>query len=251
MITKSKIWLSIEKRRNNFERRFSLLARKVLNGQFAEVSSRIDLNNYNDPNLVSLFVTKEPIEKLFGQIYVSVGGYFANEEFSRLKGLKRKSEETWYEEMMDYVRLYCAKKVTSITMTSRELMEKLIQGAIDQAVSEGLGASATADYIIKALRKEGAVLNKWRALRIARTEVMTASNRGALVGGIEAGATKKYWIATYDNRTRDTHKVMESQNPKLVDEDFLVGLYPASGPGDSRLPAEEVINCRCALALGM
>jgi hypothetical protein len=227
----------------------------VLNQQFADVASHIDVTNYTDPNLVSLFVNKEPIEKLLQAIYTTVGVEFASAEYRKMKGINpdleiKSDEEMWYEELMNYVRVYCGKKITSIVMTSKEKMLKIIRNAIDQAVSEGLGASQTADYIRRALKNEGTILNKWRALRIARTEVMTASNRGALIGGKAAGATVKYWIATYDNRTRDTHKVMESQNPKGVDELFIVGMTPAAGPGDERLPAEEVINCRCALAFG-
>jgi hypothetical protein len=257
MTTGAKIWKSIEKKRNNYERKFSLYARRVLNQQFADVASHIDVFNYSDPNLVTLFVNKEPIERLLQVIYTNVGTSFAKDEYRKLKGInealefKAEDEELWYQELINYVRMYCGTKITSITMSSREKMLKIIREAIDQAVAEGLGASETAAYVQRALKVEGTILNKWRALRIARTEVMTASNRGALLGGKEAGATVKYWIATYDNRTRDTHKVMESQNPKGIDEMFLVGGYEASGPGDERLPAEEVINCRCAISFGM
>ena len=59
---------------------------------------------------------------------------------------------------------------------------------------------------------------------------------------------EKYWIATYDNRTRDTHMQVPEQNPKRMNEAFLVGgVWPCEGPHDPDLPAEEVINCRCAL----
>jgi hypothetical protein len=61
----------------------------------------------------------------------------------------------------------------------------------------------------------------------------------------------KYWIATYDSRTRDTHLVIEQQNPLDIDDDFKVGEYDMSQPGDPKGGAEEIINCRCTIAFGV
>lgn len=58
----------------------------------------------------------------------------------------------------------------------------------------------------------------------------------------------KRWITIIDRRTRDSHLEM---NGVVVPQDgkFTVSGVECDGPHDSVLPAEEVVNCRCTLAL--
>lgn len=57
----------------------------------------------------------------------------------------------------------------------------------------------------------------------------------------------KIWRSMRDNKVRETHQGVDDDTAIPLNEDFLVGGYPASRPGDRRLPIEEVINCRCVL----
>lgn len=88
-----------------------------------------------------------------------------------------------------------------------------------------------------------------RAVTIARTEVVGASNAGSL-GAVEAlgeyGPARKVWLATVDSRTRESHMDADGQEVAL-DEPFQVGGYDLEFPGDPAGPAEEVINCRCTV----
>jgi hypothetical protein len=120
---------------------------------------------------------------------------------------------------------------------------------LEQSVTEGLGAYETATRIKRGLIDDGIRYNQWRALRIARTEIMSASNVGSMEGAKATGeALEKFWVPTFDNRTRDTHRVVESQNPKMMNEPFLVGMYQMQHPGDPAGGAEEIVNCRCCLS---
>lgn len=92
-------------------------------------------------------------------------------------------------------------------------------------------------------------IGKERAANIARTESTSAVGAGQQAAreelaaqGIVAG---KDWASTYDSRTRETHISADGQE-RAVDEDFDVGGYAASYPGDVRLPAKERCRCRCA-----
>lgn len=94
-------------------------------------------------------------------------------------------------------------------------------------------------------------------LRIARTEAGRAQSRGELASieaAEDAGAELvKVWIATLDGRTRPSHGAMDG---KEADEDgyFHLAGVEIEGPHDNKLPASEVINCRCsvgALVKGM
>jgi hypothetical protein len=81
---------------------------------------------------------------------------------------------------------------------------------------------------------------------------MTASNIGSMEGAKATGeALEKFWIATYDNRTRDTHLAVEAQNPKMMNETFQVGAYQMQHPGDPSAGVEEIVNCRCAISYGV
>lgn len=86
-----------------------------------------------------------------------------------------------------------------------------------------------------------------RAEVVARTEVVGASNRGALEQMYAAGlpATKE-WVATGDARTRATHRAVDGKRVDLK-ESFTVGGHPMDGPHDPRGPASETISCRCTL----
>lgn len=81
---------------------------------------------------------------------------------------------------------------------------------------------------------------------IARTETMRASNAGSFELYRHAGVPQKEWLATGDDRTRDTH--MEANGQVVaVESPFTVGGYQMMYPGDASLgaPPEEYINCRC------
>jgi SPP1 gp7 family putative phage head morphogenesis protein len=86
-----------------------------------------------------------------------------------------------------------------------------------------------------------------RSVRIARTEMTMAVNGGAWQAYRQTGVTKKEWISTQDEDTRETHSIIDGTVVK-IDEPFVVGDYEMFHPGDPKGGVEEVANCRCALA---
>ena len=81
---------------------------------------------------------------------------------------------------------------------------------------------------------------------IARTEVIGASNGGTLEAWRQSGVvTGKEWLATLDDRVRDTHSEAHGQR-RAIDENFEVGAASGPAPGQMGL-AEEDINCRCTM----
>lgn len=249
---------TMKSQRDNFEPRIITLVRKTLDEQYKDLIELIDVTNYKDETIVSV-ITEEPIKKLFVTLYTSIGVFFALQERRRQKSQvisfakENPDKDEYIKWLENYVISRLGKKITSITGESRKQALKIIQKVIGQGMIEGWGAEQIARAVRKAL--EGIeVINQWRAVRIARTETASASNIGSYVGAQdfakETGIRlQKYWIATYDEKTRDTHLVMEQQNPKELNEPFLVaGVWPAECPMDPDLPAEETINCRCTIA---
>lgn len=84
----------------------------------------------------------------------------------------------------------------------------------------------------------------YRAERTARTEVVGASNRGAMEAYQQAGVSKKEWLATADDRTREDHLEADGQVVG-VDEPFDVGGEDIMQPGEGS--PEQAINCRCTV----
>lgn len=85
------------------------------------------------------------------------------------------------------------------------------------------------------------------AIRNARTAMTGAQNGGrldAMERAKERGIdVKKAWMATLDNRTRDSHVELDGQEQE-IDDEFTNGLM---FPGDPEGEPAEVYNCRCRM----
>ncbi len=92
-------------------------------------------------------------------------------------------------------------------------------------------------------------LPPYRTETVARTETMRASNAGGFQLYKDWGVTRKEWLATGDNRTRDSHRVgaVWGKAPLVanIDEPFIIGGVPMMYPGDPSAPIHEFANCRC------
>lgn len=91
-------------------------------------------------------------------------------------------------------------------------------------------------------------MNRMAALRNARTAVTGAQNAGrqdtyeaAVDAGIEL---EKEWIATLDNKTRHSHRILDGE---VVDYDATFS-NGCRYPGDPDGLPKEVYNCRCTMA---
>src|SRR5690606_27177495 len=93
-------------------------------------------------------------------------------------------------------------------------------------------------------------LRATRATTIARTEVTNAISKSHILALESSGLNWiKAWVAIRDERTREDHW---NTSPTLwipIKENFIIGGFPMSYPGDSThgAPIKEVINCRCYL----
>lgn len=130
-----------------------------------------------------------------------------------------------------------------ITTTLREYIQKVLT----ESYSLGLGI----DDIVKKL--QDTELTRQRARLIARTETVTASNRGGLIVAKDTGLNlNKVWLAADDGRTRVYHRQVDDKKVG-VDEFFHVAGYLMKVPGDRggkdgqpKVPKDLTINCRCS-----
>lgn len=139
-------------------------------------------------------------------------------------------------------------------LADRQQMIKTIVGnreaELRASLATGYEAGETWQEMVERVRGYGADAD-WKADRIARTEIHTASNVGGLEGIRQAGFPAKEWVATRDLRTRDAHgdPALGGLDGKTIpaEDDFsstLGGRGPA--PGQMGNAADD-INCRCAV----
>jgi uncharacterized protein with gpF-like domain len=125
-----------------------------------------------------------------------------------------------------------------------------------EAQREGLSIEQAADAMVKD------EFPRNRAVVIARTETIKATNFGAVMGAKKSGfQTEKLWISSRDARTRriprDTwgHLQMNGQIAQ-IDEPFKVpnrnGNHDSlQFPGDPKGVASDVIQCRCTVGFNV
>lgn len=122
------------------------------------------------------------------------------------------------------------KHATSIADTIRsEITRRIIHG-----VNEGQGAEEIAESIGEFFNSQ----SQWRALRIARSEVISGYAEGSLEGYRQSGiVTRKRWLTAGDSRVDPECALNEEQGAIPLDATF------ASGHSAPILHS----NCRCVL----
>jgi hypothetical protein len=89
------------------------------------------------------------------------------------------------------------------------------------------------------------VLGQVRSSVISRTEVGIAGSKAQNQGAKNLEAQTKEWLAIDDDRTRDHHIDVDTEE-KQIDADFFPGGEPMAHPHDtSRASPGNYINCRC------
>ena len=129
----------------------------------------------------------------------------------------------------------------AIDNNAQQVVSK-IRSSLAQGIARGMGINDISRMIRKDLEQ-----NANNSVRIARTEttrVMNSSRQDSMEHAEKRGLKmKKIWVATNDDRTRDSHADIDGEEVD-IDKPFSNGLmYPGDPAGD----AEEVINCRCTM----
>lgn len=199
-------------------------------------------------NRVDQLLDPEPMYKYISKLWTKVGGKFANDMASMV--LKRKGlEDPNIDEWEEGFKIYTNERSRQITKKILKTQEQYIKSVIDRVVSEaqttGEAISAISGKIKEAFEQELVLMQKYEAERIARTEVIGASNKGSFDGAKSTGIPmQKIWSTSGLPGIRDTHLFYESRGWLGMDDEFGPGLQY---PGDPDGQPEEIINCRCSI----
>jgi hypothetical protein len=248
------LWKTMDAKRWQFERWAVVEFRKALR---ATVKPVINAPSVYDALQIVDNLETDAIAKTFGNVYGRVGTYFALETQRSIKSrggvFETKSTETVFDRIIRaWILQYGAKRIENIEKTTRDRLKIELQRAFDN----GDGIEVVARNIVQS---GSGIADIKRARVIARTEIISASNKGSLEGARDTGIPLlKEWLATLDDRTRSyangdafDHTADSGVDGQkvLLDEVFIVNDESMHFPGDFTLGASagNVINCRCSI----
>jgi hypothetical protein len=242
-------WAYINTKRAVYEKRYT---RKMLTALRRTILPFITAIKTMDGNLIDLnaIITDEHVKGVYRDLYMTVGKVFIKD----LTNVMQKNdfqERLWEIEMERYITDVAGSKITLVTNYTKESIRQELKKVMQQGMNEGLSIFE----IMKNLRTDltkgyYSTFTKARALRIVKTEVMTASNQGSITAANLSGyASKKSWVTSPEGvAKKERHNAMNMNGQTVLIHDYFdVGGVRMMYPGDPDGGAENVINCNCTL----
>ena len=205
-------------------------------------------------NRWNMEVVKGDLFTIIMSLYKKSGITFANMSRMAVKPqLKYRTmgfNAEWTAAVIQYLGAEGLKLVNWMDDTTKQYIIDILS----QGVSEGWGFDEVANKLMGS-----PIADKWRVLRVVRTESMRAANYGAVLGAKSHNLLMdKIWISAHDERVRQwSHKDqfdhLNLDGDKVgMEEQFrqtsLKGIEAvADQPGDPKAPAAFTINCRCVV----
>ena len=131
--------------------------------------------------------------------------------------------------------------------------KKKLKKVLTEAIEEGDSIAEQTKKLIAASDEMFAEDEKWRAELIARTESCSTMNAGANELYKSEGVQMKEWISVQDDRTRDSHLMMDGVVVPITEKFDVPPSENTEGAymdyaGDPTAPAGQVVNCRCTIS---
>ena len=185
--------------------------------------------------LASAFFTGLNVGAENGSVILGMTGYRISDEVKKLFNL-------W----IDSHGLELCKDMNDTT-------KKRLRKVLAEAIEEGDGLAERKKKLIAAADGFFADEKKWRAELIARTESCSTMNAGAMTLYQTEGITQKEWISVQDDRTRDSHWMMDGVVIPIEEKFEVPETAETEGawmeyPGDPSAPVGQVANCRCTIS---
>jgi SPP1 gp7 family putative phage head morphogenesis protein len=191
----------------------------------------------NVANAAETAVLVEAWHDLFQQLIEEFGQAAIDEALQDLGGV---------EIAFDVADPRIAQHMREFGAVRMEQVNETTQSAIAAQIADGLEASETFRELSARVQAVFQEARESRANLIVNTELTTSTNFASVTGLRQAGFKEKEWLATRDNKVRDTHVELDG-TVVGIDENF-VSPSGASGPYPGAMgAASEDCNCRCAV----
>jgi hypothetical protein len=169
--------------------------------------------------------------------------------------VKAVSDGAWETIVSNYLELYSGFFITEVNNFTKSYVLERLQPILASAAREGLSIQQTSKLITLDIDEYKGKFAKYRATRIARTEIIGTSNWASIQSvraeGLQDDLLKK-WQPELDGRERTTHRAMADSKPIAMNETFQVprikgGIDEMDFPGDKSGSSGNIINCRCTV----
>ena len=248
------VWKAFVDRVTPLENEFSKIVGDMLIEQEKEILKNIEAENYKDEEVFDEAIWNEKLYAVIKPLIMKTIMKGALDEKDKIESQANRqkrsiakadpsTEEFEFqfnsqsEEVNRYMEIEGLKHARGI---NKKTEKELIQILTDSR-NEGLAPKDISDKITKR-----GLFTKVRAMKIARTETVSALNFGHLESAKQSQVViGKRWLSAIDEVTRDTHVFANGQRKEL-NENFSVGSDSMMAPAQGSLP-EENINCRCTM----
>ena len=250
-------WTKVERLRRQLDDKYSSLFNGAIKKDLQQFAD--DLKAYGTQGALSqmgAYAWNESIMTIMNKLYKESAILFGNAVYRAVGVMGQKSNtfglnNEWVSEVISFLIQYGFTLVSNMTQTTKVKLQEI--------VAKGIEEGKSIDQITKDIMSDETTgYSVMRAKRIARTEVMRASNYAAMIGADKHPfEVDKVWISAKDNRTRRIprnnydHVKMNGQKVGWADDFTSTGkkgdLVLAGFPGDPTTPAGFSINCRCTV----
>ena len=258
-----KLWTAFDERAKSNEPSFINAMKKIAKRQKADMKERIaglkEINDATINNVVNDYFNKEcgeAVKRGLAKCWLESMEGGRENAFNALNGKKeivRIDATTLTNEMFNkWVDRYGLMKSKELNQTSKKKLLELLRKTLAESLENGDGLEVMKEKLQKASASVFQELSDVRSYLIARTETGASVNFGQMATYQATGIEKKEWISTLDDRTRDSHILMNGITAN-IDETFEVentegGVDNMLYPSDPNGSAGNVCNCRCVVA---
>ncbi len=245
---RKRLWVAIERKRLSVEDTQTRRIHDALQDSINPVLERLRSQGPQDAiDDIESEINQQAIQQGYIDLYQSVGVSFAWDTFEGLTMQKQEDEtleDIWMQRLKEFVVLEAKERIEGVITFSVEEVKKVLE----EGIQEGYGIEKIARNI-----QSSNGMSRVRARRIARTEIVSASNEGSMVGARATSLNlQKEWLSTQDGRTRtfvdsNWSHVQADGETVGMDEMFEDTGEPLKYPGDPSGSAGNVINCRCTV----
>lgn len=253
----SKCWNMFDTKATKREPDFITSVKKIATRQAKDISTLLaEYEKENKPveNLIAEYFNKEvdiAVKRSLAGAWIKA----MNDGKDNAKNILNKkdfgADSMTNDAFNKWVERYGLLKATEINDTTKRDLLKKLKLILAESIENGDSLSVRVDKLRKGAESVFAELSEARAYLIARTETAGSVNLGQVATYKAYGVQEKQWLATVDNRTRDTHLFMHEVRVP-IDMAFDVprldgGNDTMQFPADASASAENVCNCRCTI----
>jgi hypothetical protein len=193
-----------------------------------------------------LFLDRDIID-LYVNLFTSVGTQIAlwyQDNFEKYIQ-KNQPAVNWRETFAAFGQRFAADKVTLVSGNRK----KELQAVLKRLMSDPEFQALNERQAQRILRSQFTDYSRTQAMRLVRTETVTAANYAATQTANDLFGSEGYekeWLTALDGRERPAHRGADGQRVG-ANEPFVVGGEYLKFPGDPSASAKNRINCRCTV----